>query len=156
MTQWTPQLHLDRRFWVGCAAALLGVSFLVAALLQSRDVRALARDGIPVSALVMDARQIAPTDGTSNDWTFRLTYTFTTAGQTITNERRVPEAFFVTHPVGTTWTMRVHPDEPPLHDLYPNETKRNTWGFLAAAAILIGVGGVFALSNTLTAIRARL
>ena len=157
MTEWTPRLHLNKRFWVGCAVLLLGISFLIATALQSRDVRALARDGVPALALVIDSTERAPADNSGDSPTFHITYTFTANDQTITNERRVPDRFFQTHPIGTTWTLRVHPDDASLHDLYPGETKRNTWGFFAVSTFLIAIGAFFALSGApLSAIRSRL
>ncbi len=130
---------------------LLSVNFLVVTAFQSNDTRALARNAMPMTATVFDAREA----GTPDNPSFLLSYQFKPDGQIVTNERPVPRAFCLNHPTGTTWDIQVHPDDTGIHDLYAGETRATAWGFLLVSLLMAAFGLTLALSNgTLAAIRA--
>lgn len=155
MLNWTPQLNFNRRFWIGCAITLLSFSFLVVTALQSRDAYSLAREGIPVEATVTDTRSTAQT--THGPSKYYLTYAYSLNDQAITNERAVPEPFFEQHPVGTVWTITVHPNAPARHQLFEGEKRQTAISTLIFSALLALFGATLALSGgTFNALRHRL
>jgi hypothetical protein len=123
----------------------------------ANDARRLADLNIETTATVLGNRFVAPSVDDNGDGSHFITYSFDWDGAVITKERNVPKDIFETHPVGHNWPIRVHPDEPRIHDLYDGETRANAWGNLVVS-LLTGVLGVFlGLSNgNLTALRSRL
>lgn len=156
MTDWTERVSFSRHFWVGCAAVLLSVSFIVVMVLQSADARRLAASNTIITATVIDQTEIRRRPD-QTEVSYVLEYQFEFANQQVTYRRTVPEPFFWAHPAGTTWPIRVHTKDADLHDLYDGETRNSTWGFLAFAALLAAVGARLALSNgNFSALRSRL
>lgn len=151
MTEWAPKFQFNRRFWMGCAMLVLSVSFAIVSLLQFGDARDLAQNGITTQATVTNANSGPNPD----DPRFEITYEYDLNGA-LTETQTVPETFFRSHPTGTTWTIRVHPDDPTLKDIYPGETRNTGWGFVAVSAFMALIGALFVLSgDNRAALRAR-
>lgn len=153
---WTPQFQFTKRFWVGCAVLLLSVIFLVVTLFKANDARTLAATPVTAQATVLEIRETDPTFGTNGNPDFHITYQFAFADQILRMERKVPDGFARSHPVGTNWPIRVHQNDASIHDLYGGETRNTALGYLAITVLLAGFGAVLMLSGgNLAALRAR-
>ena len=146
-----------KRFWVGSISLFLSAVFLSATLWATNDARRLDAQSVEGLARVVSSRFVAANSARYGDGAYFITYAFQWDRQSIVNERDVPEDFYDSHPVGTSWTIRIHPDAPRIHDLYPRETRTTAAGHLIVSTLSVLFGLWLVLSNgNLTVLRARL
>ncbi|MDC1380799.1 hypothetical protein N8315_05015 [Octadecabacter sp.] len=111
------------------------------------DARRLAATHVQVTTTVLDNRIVTSNAADDGAETHYVTYTCT---------RGVPEDFFDTHPVGTAWNIKVHPDHPRIHDLYAGQTRSTAWGHLLLSVLMAAFGAWFGFSDgNWAALRAR-
>jgi hypothetical protein len=157
VTDWTPACAFTKRFWAGCVVLLLSAMFATVTLLSANDARRLAATHVQITATVLDNRIVTSNAADDGAETHYVTYTFTRGDVVIKNERGVPEDFFDTHPVGTAWNIKVHPDHPRIHDLYAGQTRSTAWGHLLLSVLMAAFGAWFGFSNgNWAALRARI
>ncbi|MDB4052962.1 hypothetical protein N9499_03310 [Octadecabacter sp.] len=156
MTDWTPAYAYRR-------ASLADKSVTVANMAESNSTTHPAQNRlvkaathVQVTATVLDNRIVTSTAVEDGAETHYVADTFTRDDVVIKNERGVPEDFFDTHPVGTAWNIKVHPDHPRIHVLYAGQTRSTAWGHLLLSVLMAAFGAWFDFSDgNWAALRAR-
>ena len=123
-----------------------GIWLCLGAVSQLNDYYVLQSNGIQTVGTVSQKWIVA---GESKDTSHRIRYTFLIEDQSHTFERSVPIALHRVVHSGSTFQVRVYPENPDLHEIFPGQLAGTARAQLYAGLVICaaGVGTFFMLGG---------